>query len=339
MTRLLKAFGLSRLFFLGAATAAVALSIFVYVALSPLEVVLNHHEGEENIISTRAKDVEGLLAEQGIHLEPGEQVLPSPRHPLKEGMEIEVRQLIYVEVKNDGESFPVRTHASSVQELLEELGFPAENAFGVCPPLNADLQPGDRVELSPYRVVEKKEEVAVPYDIEEREDEELPEGRIRILQEGEQGVQLKRFQVVYDGEEEIYRQLEEETLLKEPVQAVVAVGTKEIPGVSGQVASRSGGRAVTVTEGYASWYGPNFHGRRTASGEVYNQHDYTAAHRSLSFGTMVKVTFLKTDRSVMVRINDRGPYVGNRIIDLSRQAAEEIGLRAHGIGRVRLEIY
>ncbi|MEN8445585.1 MAG: septal ring lytic transglycosylase RlpA family protein, partial [Cyanobacteria bacterium J06555_13] len=81
-----------------------------------------------------------------------------------------------------------------------------------------------------------------------------------------------------------------------------------------------------------------FHGRLTASGEVYNQYDITAAHRTLPFGTRVLVTNLYTGRQVTVRINDRGPYAGNRIIDLSRGAADIIGLTSSGVGTVQLDI-
>lgn len=90
--------------------------------------------------------------------------------------------------------------------------------------------------------------------------------------------------------------------------------------------------------GIASWYGGKFHGRRTSSGEVFNQHEFTAAHRTLPFGTLVNVTFMDTGKSIQVRINDRGPYVQDRIIDLSRAAAEAIGLRPHGLGEVRIEV-
>ena len=90
--------------------------------------------------------------------------------------------------------------------------------------------------------------------------------------------------------------------------------------------------------GYASWYGPGFHGRRTASGEIFNMYDYTAAHRTLPFGTRVKVTNLKNGRSVIVRINDRGPAKKNRIIDLSYQAAKKIDMIRDGIVKVRVEV-
>ena len=90
--------------------------------------------------------------------------------------------------------------------------------------------------------------------------------------------------------------------------------------------------------GTASWYGPGFHGRRTANGERFNQNALTAAHRTLPFGTRVKVTNLSNNRSVVVRINDRGPYSGGRIIDLSAAAAREIGMINSGVARVRIEV-
>jgi rare lipoprotein A len=96
-------------------------------------------------------------------------------------------------------------------------------------------------------------------------------------------------------------------------------------------------RPGTVESGVASWYGPGFHGKRTASGEVFDQNDFTAAHRSWAFGTRVRVTFLKNRKSVVVRINDRLPR-RDRIIDLSRAAARRIGLIGPGTGKVRLEV-
>jgi rare lipoprotein A len=89
-------------------------------------------------------------------------------------------------------------------------------------------------------------------------------------------------------------------------------------------------------QGLASWYGHPYHGRRTSSGEIYNMHDMTAAHRTLPFGTRVKVHNLQNGRSVTVRINDRGPFVEGRIIDLSSAAAKAIGMS--GLAPVRLEI-
>lgn len=90
--------------------------------------------------------------------------------------------------------------------------------------------------------------------------------------------------------------------------------------------------------GLASWYGPGFHGNRTASGERFNMNALTAAHRTLPFNSYVRVTDLATGRSVIVRINDRGPYEAHRIIDLSARAARELGITTDGTARVRVEL-
>lgn len=88
--------------------------------------------------------------------------------------------------------------------------------------------------------------------------------------------------------------------------------------------------------GIASWYGPGFHGRTTANGETYDMDAMTAAHKTLAFGTIVRVDNLENGRSVRVRINDRGPFVDGRIIDLSRRGARELDMLGSGIARVRV---
>ena len=90
-------------------------------------------------------------------------------------------------------------------------------------------------------------------------------------------------------------------------------------------------------EGHASWYGPGFHGRTTANGERYNQYAMTAAHKKLPFNTKVRVINLNNNKSVIVRINDRGPFIRGRIIDLSKKAAKEIAMLDSGTAPVRIE--
>ncbi len=90
--------------------------------------------------------------------------------------------------------------------------------------------------------------------------------------------------------------------------------------------------------GKASYYGTDFNGRRTASGEIFNMNHLTAAHRSLPFGTIVKVVNLKNGATAEVKINDRGPFVADRIIDLSQAAAEELDMISDGVVDVKLEI-
>ena len=93
-----------------------------------------------------------------------------------------------------------------------------------------------------------------------------------------------------------------------------------------------------IDTGVASYYAEKFHGRKTASGELYDMNLLTAAHPTLPFNTMVKVTNLKNKKSVVVRINDRGPFAKNRIIDLSKAAATKIGIIQSGLGNVRIEV-
>jgi len=97
-------------------------------------------------------------------------------------------------------------------------------------------------------------------------------------------------------------------------------------------------RIGTTQTGVASWYGAPYHGRRAASGEIYDMEQLTAAHRNLPFETWVEVTNLSNGRTVPVRINDRGPFVHGRVIDLSQAAAREIGMLAPGTARVRLRV-
>ncbi len=97
-------------------------------------------------------------------------------------------------------------------------------------------------------------------------------------------------------------------------------------------------KVIYTETGYASWYGPPYHNRKAANGEIYDQDALTAAHRTLPFGSRVRVTNLKSGESVVVTINDRGPFVENRIIDLSRAAAKAVNVWRPGTARVRLDV-
>ena len=94
-----------------------------------------------------------------------------------------------------------------------------------------------------------------------------------------------------------------------------------------------------IDKGYmtASWYGPRFHGRKTANGEIYDQMAFTAAHKGLKFGTLLKITNPRNDQFVIVRINDRGPYIGGRQLDLSKAAAQQLGMMKRGVIKVKVD--
>ncbi|MDH5761826.1 MAG: septal ring lytic transglycosylase RlpA family protein [Nitrospinota bacterium] len=108
--------------------------------------------------------------------------------------------------------------------------------------------------------------------------------------------------------------------------------------VEGRVYYPMGDSSGFVQEGTASWYGPDFHAKRTSNGEVYNMNALTAAHKTLPFGSLVRVDHQETGRTVTVRINDRGPFVGDRIIDLSYGAAKKLGMIEKGTAPVKLQV-
>lgn len=99
-----------------------------------------------------------------------------------------------------------------------------------------------------------------------------------------------------------------------------------------------GVQTQSVEYGMASYYGDEFHGKKTASGEIYNKWDYTCAHRRLPFGTKIRVTNMENKKSVIVRVNDRGPFAKNRIVDLSYAAARDIDMIAKGVVKVKIEV-
>ncbi len=119
-------------------------------------------------------------------------------------------------------------------------------------------------------------------------------------------------------------------------QPIPAAGAVDVTTIDPPIEVIEEDDEVSIGAGTASYYGKRFHGRRTASGEAFDMFGMTAAHRTLPFGTRLRVTNPRTGASVVVRVNDRGPFSGNRLIDLSRAAAQQIGLIQRGHGRVEL---
>ena len=128
-----------------------------------------------------------------------------------------------------------------------------------------------------------------------------------------------------------------------PAAKSVALRNVETPGAESETLKKPAAPALpiavrSVSTGEASWYGPGFYGNRTANGELFRPCTLTAAHRTLPFGTKVRVTNLWNGRSAIVRINDRGPFHGRRVIDLAHGAASQLGLISSGIAQVKLEV-
>jgi rare lipoprotein A len=111
-----------------------------------------------------------------------------------------------------------------------------------------------------------------------------------------------------------------------------------VPAPNAHVPPQADEAPAWTQNGKVSWYGPGFQGRRTANGEIFDTHEMTMAHRSLAFGSKVRVTNLDNGRSIVVRVNDRGPYVGGRIADLSHAAASRLGFVEDGVVHARIEL-
>jgi peptidoglycan lytic transglycosylase len=128
------------------------------------------------------------------------------------------------------------------------------------------------------------------------------------------------------------------TMLKRMKWVSIAAAIALAPLLATDDAAHANMQSVYVQHGVASWYGPGFHGRKTASGERFNQYELTAAHKKLPLGTKATVTNLKNGKKIQVEINDRGPYARGRIIDLSKAAADRLGMKRAGTTPVRVEV-
>lgn len=122
------------------------------------------------------------------------------------------------------------------------------------------------------------------------------------------------------------------------VSVALAAALLAVPAPGPQPPSQADEAPAWTQNGEVSWYGPGFHGRRTANGEIFDTNEMTMAHRSLAFGSRVRVTNLDNGRSIFVRVNDRGPYVRGRIADLSHAAASQLGFVEDGVVHARIEL-
>lgn len=294
-------------------------------------------DGETRECMTGSKTVEAVLAENGLFLRARDQLYPDAQTRVSRGMEIRLDRAVPVFVHADGQVRLVYSSADTVSALLREEGIGLSQQDRVDPAGNAPLEQGASVRVTRVEAGVVKEEVPIPFRTETKSDPTLPKGKKNILEQGKAGVLLKTFEVTYlDGVEES-RRLIEEKRVREPKNRVVLVGTKQTAPVV--TASARGGQVYKVIEGTASWYGAKFHGQKTAYGDIYDKDKLTAAFPAKELrGKTLRVTYLKTGLSVDVVVNDFGPHVPGRIIDLSMAAAKAIGLMSDGVGRVRVEV-
>ncbi|MBT9140488.1 MAG: Endolytic peptidoglycan transglycosylase RlpA [Dehalococcoidia bacterium] len=310
--------------------------LVVYPQVTTKQVVLVV-DGEAGQVLTRAETVGQVLAESDLFLRESDLLTPTEETRLKRGMEIRLQRAVPLFVHADGQTSLVYSTAATTAELLSELGVSVGQSDRVVPGLKQQLAEGAKVLVSRVRREIFREEVAIPFKTQHVNDPELASGRRRVVVAGKPGAMVRSYEIIYvDGQEE-ERSFIEEKRVSEPINSVVYVGTKKVAPVI--TASARGGRVSKVIEGLASWYGPGFQGNRTAYGDIFDKNKLTAASPSREMaGKMVRVTYLRSGRSVDVLINDYGPHIPGRVIDLSMAAARAIGMLSSGVGKVRVKL-
>lgn len=285
--------------------------------------------GTERVsVTTDKVFTEDILKGAGIHLTVGiDRVYPGVGEKCL-GDSIIVAKGKTVILVTANEEKLVTSWAGTVAELLAEQGF-SEASYLVSHPLEQRLATGQIIRIIQVTSEYVSMDVNISAETVYKDDPGLPQGNKKVSSAPIDGLKQVLYKVLYHDGVEVSRILIGEKIISSPVAGVVFKGTKSI--------ARSGEKSKT-TVGIASYYGAKLHGKLTASGVPFDMHAFTAAHKTLPFGTKVKVTLLSTGKSVVVVINDRGPFIKGRIIDLSQAAAKAIGLFSRGVGKVRIEV-
>ncbi len=250
-----------------------------------------------------------LLGELRSGTMEGDRVFPARDVRLSSGMTVFVEREKKVAIKVDGGTKDVVTHARTVEEALDEAGVATEEDDIVKPARGARLDPETDITVTRVEIREETVEKKIAFDTEETEDDELSWRKRVVTRKGENGVRTYRYRVSYHDGEEVGRKLLGSEVTREPVTEIVTQGTYVKTGKSHR--------------GAASWY--------AHTGTM------AAANPWLPMGSYVKVTNMDNGKSVIVKINDRGPFVPGRIIDLDRVAFAEIASVGAGVINVKME--
>ncbi|HVL82503.1 MAG TPA: ubiquitin-like domain-containing protein [Actinomycetota bacterium] len=265
-------------------------------------------DGEPRRVVVHGLTVGEALSELGLSVDDHDHLTPPPDTPVIDGLPVVVRNAVATTVVVDGRSREILSSADTVGRMLSEAGIEVGPHDIVRPPPSTSPGDGMSVRVVRVRTAVQTRTLPIPAPVEERPDPSLPAGQRRIASEGGPGTRTVRQRLVFHDGEIVARTTLDSRVERRPEPKVVRVGTARAP--------------RNVQEGVASWF--------RAPG-------LTAAHRTLAFGTVVKVTNLSNGRSVHVTIRDRGPFVEGRIIDLSHGSFEQLAPLNTGTFRVRIE--
>ena len=269
-------------------------------------------DGEEKTVVARGITVGEALKDLGLVPGPKDAMHPSETTRLRPGLSIFVRNAVHAKLRVDGDLRDVVSSADTVSNLLAHAGVRVDDDDYVIP--SRATEPTDGMWIRVVRVSRIVEErsVHVPYRYITRNDPQMDSGERRVVQQGAEGLKVQRYSVLLEDGVRVSRGYLGDRVVRTPRDHIVRVGTRE-PTYSGGGDSR---------EGIASWF--------EADGLV-------AAHRTLPLGTVVKVTNLENGKTVTVRVNQRGPFVKGRIIDLSDDAFKRLAPLGEGTIKVKID--
>ncbi len=294
-------------------------------------------DGEARTVWTTSRTVDDALTQLNLN-DPDSKLSTSRSAAIgREGLSFNISTPKNVTVDAAGTPVELRV-AGTVGDALTAAKVTPDEDDVVTPAADTSLTDGLAIS---YTNVEKRattKEEAVPFEKKEEKSDELEEGKTKVTTEGVNGVKTQNFVEVYHNGTLVSSELQNEQVTKEPVAQVTKVGTKKASKPSEGGSGSGGGGDLSPANGsscQASYY---WQGQTTASGERFNPSDLTAAHKTLPLGSKVKVTNPSNGKTVVVRINDRGPYVAGRCLDLSKAAMETIGGTSSGVITVNYEV-
>jgi uncharacterized protein YabE (DUF348 family) len=278
-----------------------------------ITVVLN---GRSRTVYVTGPTVEDVLEHINVRLRQGDLVEPSRSARIEEGDVIVLREAVHVRVLIDGQDRRVITNAPSVAYLLDSMGVVLHKQDRVIPYADSELGSAMRIRVVRVEVRRVTEQAAIPYGTNVVYSDRLLQGQRQVERAGVSGLQELTYKVRLEDGGEASKQLLDRRVLREPVNQVLVIGTRE----------------PNVQWGVASWY--DWDGRSAPCGGTLS--GLYAAHRTLPCGTQVTVLNPSNGRTVTVVIRDRGPWIGGRIIDLSDEAFTQIAPLGAGTIRVRI---
>ncbi|MDD3498505.1 MAG: G5 domain-containing protein [Candidatus Moranbacteria bacterium] len=272
------------------------------------EVILDDN-GISQRLETNAGSIEEFFDEENISLEDGDMVYPGENMAVVPGMKIKIHRIKKMSVSADNETKEIKGFEETVEKILRENGLEFKEEDIIKPSRDSFAYNDLEIKITRVEIKEEIEEESIAFKTVEEKDDELSWRTRKVTQKGEKGIKEIKYEVAYHDGEEVSRKIIETDVTKEPVDEIVTQGTYVKLGKS--------------HTGQASWY--------AYTGTM------SAANPWLPMGSYVKVTNKDNGKSVIVKINDRGPFGEGRIIDLDKVAFEKIAPLGQGIANIKME--